>query len=124
MISPSRGMPCQPRINSLTGAKWEPKVGSADSVLREGGTLLEIRGVETGTGKLKILRGIDMKVDAKGIVALLGGNGTGKSTLLRAISGLLPVWEPGLENSPLQPFRDFEFMPEPHHRFLTRVASQ
>ncbi len=54
--------------------------------------MLEIRGVETGYGKLKILRGIDMKVDAKGIVALLGGNGTGKSTLLKAISGILPVW--------------------------------
>ena len=72
MISASRGMPCQPRFNSLTGANWEPKVGSAESVLREGRTLLEIRGVETGCGKLKILRGIDMKVDAQGNVALLG----------------------------------------------------
>ena len=57
-----------------------------------GGTLLEIRGVETGYGKLKILRGIDMNVGAQGIVALLGGNGTGKSTLLKAISGIIPVW--------------------------------
>ena len=54
--------------------------------------MLEIRGVETGYGKLKILRGIDMKVDDGGIVALLGGNGTGKSTLLKAISGIIPVW--------------------------------
>ncbi len=35
-----------------------------------------------------------------------------------------PVRERGLEYSPLQSFRDFEFMPEPHHRFLTRDASQ
>lgn len=54
--------------------------------------MLDIRGVETGYGKLKILRSIDMKVDAGDIVALLGGNGTGKSTLLKAISGIIPVW--------------------------------
>ena len=54
--------------------------------------MLEIRGVEAGYGKLKILRGVDMTVDAGSIAALLGGNGTGKSTLLKAISGLIPVW--------------------------------
>ena len=53
--------------------------------------VLEIRGVETGYGKLKILRGVDMSVADGSIVALLGGNGTGKSTLLKAISGLIPV---------------------------------
>ncbi|MDE0347524.1 MAG: hypothetical protein OXI66_17350 [Boseongicola sp.] len=35
-----------------------------------------------------------------------------------------PVRVQGLENSPLQPFRDFKFMPAPHHRFLTRDASK
>jgi branched-chain amino acid transport system ATP-binding protein len=54
--------------------------------------LLEIKGVEAGYGKLKILRGIDMSVPDGSVVALLGGNGTGKSTLLKAISGLIPVW--------------------------------
>ncbi|MFY0613856.1 MAG: ABC transporter ATP-binding protein [Hyphomicrobiaceae bacterium] len=54
--------------------------------------MLEIKGVEAGYGRLKILRGIDMAVPKGGITALLGGNGTGKSTLLKAISGLLPVW--------------------------------
>ena len=55
--------------------------------------MLSIRGVATGYGKVQILRGIDMAVSEGQIVALLGGNGTGKSTLLKAISGLLPVWE-------------------------------
>ncbi len=55
--------------------------------------MLKIKGVEAGYGKLRILRGIDMSVPAQSIVALLGGNGTGKSTLLKAISGLLPVWQ-------------------------------
>ena len=55
--------------------------------------MLEIKGVHAGYGNLKILRGIDMKVPTGGIVTLLGGNGTGKSTLLKAISGLIPLME-------------------------------
>ncbi len=55
--------------------------------------MLEIKGVEAGYGKLRILRGVDMSVPDGSIVALLGGNGTGKSTLLKAISGLIPVWK-------------------------------
>ncbi|MCP4384221.1 MAG: ABC transporter ATP-binding protein [Hyphomicrobiales bacterium] len=55
--------------------------------------MLEIRSVHSGYGKLKILRGISMSVPNGSIVTLLGGNGTGKSTMLKAISGLIPVWE-------------------------------
>ena len=58
-----------------------------------GKILLEIKGVHAGYGNLKILRGIDMEIPTGGIVTLLGGNGTGKSTLLKAISGLLPLME-------------------------------
>ena len=54
--------------------------------------MLNLKTVETGYGKVRILRGIDLNVPEGGIVALLGGNGTGKSTLLKAISGLLPTW--------------------------------
>ncbi len=55
--------------------------------------MLEINEVHAGYGRLKILRGINLSVPQGGIVALLGGNGTGKSTLLKAISGLLPLME-------------------------------
>ena len=55
--------------------------------------MLKIKGVHAGYGNLKILRGIDMEVPSGGIVTLLGGNGTGKSTLLKAISGLIPLME-------------------------------
>ena len=55
--------------------------------------MLEIKDVHAGYGNLKILRGIDMEVPSGGIVTLLGGNGTGKSTLLKAISGLIPLME-------------------------------
>ena len=49
--------------------------------------------MHAGYGNLKILRGIDMHVPTGGIVTLLGGNGTGKSTLLKAVSGLIPLME-------------------------------
>ena len=55
--------------------------------------MLEISNVQAGYGQLKILRGINLKVPAGKIVALLGGNGTGKSTLLKAISGLIPIMD-------------------------------
>ena len=59
--------------------------------------MLTIRNLRTGYGKVQILRGIDMSVPEGRIVALLGGNGTGKSTLLKAVSGLLPVWSGAIE---------------------------
>ena len=57
--------------------------------------MLEVKDVHAGYGNLKILRGINMNVPTGGIVTLLGGNGTGKSTLLKAISGLIPVMQSG-----------------------------
>ena len=53
--------------------------------------LLQVNDVHAGYGNLKILRGVDMSISDGGIVTLLGGNGTGKSTLLKAISGLIPL---------------------------------
>ncbi|MEK9935517.1 MAG: ATP-binding cassette domain-containing protein, partial [Rhodobiaceae bacterium] len=55
--------------------------------------MLEVKDVHAGYGNLKILRGINMNVPTGGIVTLLGGNGTGKSTLLKAISGLIPLMQ-------------------------------
>ena len=59
--------------------------------------MLTIRELQTGYGRVQILRGITLTVPDGGIVALLGGNGTGKSTLLKAVSGLIPVWSGSLE---------------------------
>lgn len=63
----------------------------------DGTPMLSVRGVSTGYGKIQILRGTDMTVARGQIAALLGGNGTGKSTLLKALSGLLPVWDGAVE---------------------------
>jgi len=54
--------------------------------------MLEIDKVEGGYGSVQILNGVSMRVASGQMVALLGGNGTGKSTLLKAISGLIKPW--------------------------------
>jgi len=51
--------------------------------------ILEIENLETHYGKIHALRGISLTVEEGEIVTLLGANGAGKSTTLRAISGLI-----------------------------------
>jgi branched-chain amino acid transport system ATP-binding protein len=51
--------------------------------------ILELRNLEVSYGKLRALNGISLQVHEGEIVALLGANGAGKTTMLRAISGLL-----------------------------------
>jgi branched-chain amino acid transport system ATP-binding protein len=50
--------------------------------------LLEIRDLVVRYGEIEALRGISLQVDQGKVVTLLGANGAGKSTTLRAISGL------------------------------------
>ena len=52
-------------------------------------SLLAVRGLEVAYGNLQILFGVDLDVHEGEVVALLGTNGAGKSTFLKAISGLL-----------------------------------
>jgi branched-chain amino acid transport system ATP-binding protein len=52
--------------------------------------MLEIRDLVCGYGGVTALRGISLQVKAGQLVALIGANGAGKSTALRAISGLVP----------------------------------
>ncbi|MGH9231982.1 MAG: ATP-binding cassette domain-containing protein [Acidimicrobiales bacterium] len=62
------------------------------SVRRErlGIHLLTCEGVEASYGSLQVLFGIDMGVERNELLALLGTNGAGKSTVLKSIAGLLP----------------------------------
>jgi branched-chain amino acid transport system ATP-binding protein len=53
--------------------------------------MLEVKGLEAGYGDATVLRGIDLKIGAGEIVALIGANGAGKTTLAKTIAGLLPV---------------------------------
>lgn len=49
--------------------------------------MLEVRGLEAWYGKSQVLRGVDLEVGKGEIVALLGRNGAGRSTTLKAIMG-------------------------------------
>ncbi len=53
-------------------------------------TLLELRGVDAWYGAAQVVRGATLSVDAGEVVALIGRNGAGKTSLLRAIMGLMP----------------------------------
>jgi branched-chain amino acid transport system ATP-binding protein len=50
--------------------------------------LLELRGVRACYGKVEVLHGVDIEVQAGQVVALLGPNGAGKTTTLNVAAGL------------------------------------
>ncbi len=50
---------------------------------------LSIRNLEAGYGKVKVLHGISMEVPQGKVVTLIGSNGAGKTTAMRAISGMI-----------------------------------
>jgi branched-chain amino acid transport system ATP-binding protein len=52
---------------------------------------LEVRNLHVSYGKIKALHGIDFDINRGEIVCIIGANGAGKSTTLRAISRLLPA---------------------------------
>ena len=52
---------------------------------------LELTKVEAYYGKIRALKGIDLNVEQGEIVTLIGANGAGKSTTLKAISGLMKL---------------------------------
>ena len=53
--------------------------------------LLEIQGLEAGYGASQVLFGADLRIRGGEVATLLGRNGMGKSTLVRALFGLIPV---------------------------------
>ena len=52
--------------------------------------MLEVRDLHSGYGEAVVVRGVSMDVAPGEIVALLGRNGMGKTTLIRSIMGLVP----------------------------------
>lgn len=53
--------------------------------------MLKLKDVSVRYGRIQAVRGISIEVQPGEIVAMVGANGAGKSTILRAISGLVPV---------------------------------
>jgi branched-chain amino acid transport system ATP-binding protein len=52
--------------------------------------MLEVRNLKVNYGAIAAVRGIDLNIAKGEIVALIGANGAGKTTVARAIAGLLP----------------------------------
>lgn len=52
--------------------------------------LLEVRDLEVNYGLIKAIKGISFEVSEGEIVALIGANGAGKTTVMHAINGLIP----------------------------------
>jgi branched-chain amino acid transport system ATP-binding protein len=53
--------------------------------------LLEVRDIHAGYGKMEILKGVSLQVEAGQVVSIIGPNGAGKSTVFRTLFGQLPV---------------------------------
>lgn len=54
--------------------------------------MLKVDGLVSGYGRIGVLDGITLRVAEAECVGILGHNGMGKSTLLKAIIGLVPTW--------------------------------
>jgi branched-chain amino acid transport system ATP-binding protein len=72
--------------------------------------LLEVRDVVVHYGRIEALHGVSLEVREGELVTLLGSNGAGKTTMMRAISGLRPlssgsVWFDGVDVSKVKAHR-------------------
>jgi branched-chain amino acid transport system ATP-binding protein len=52
-------------------------------------SLLEVEGLEVSYGQVRALNGVSFAVEAGGLLAILGSNGAGKTSLVRSIGGML-----------------------------------
>jgi branched-chain amino acid transport system ATP-binding protein len=80
--------------------------------------LLTVRGVEAGYAAKQILFGVDLEIARGEVVALLGANGSGKSTVLNTISGFVRPWAGSIR------FQDDELAGRPPHRIFRRGIAQ
>ncbi|MEU9244702.1 metal ABC transporter ATP-binding protein [Streptomyces shenzhenensis] len=73
-----------------------------------GEPVISLRGVTAELGSRPVLRGIDLAVHRGEVVALLGANGSGKSTAIRTIVGQVPAGgDIALFGTPRRTFRDW-----------------
>jgi len=70
---------------TVRGAERAPERAPADT------PLLEVEGLASGYGGLEVIRDVNLSVHAGETVAIIGANGAGKTTALRAVSGILPA---------------------------------
>ncbi|MFI5961201.1 metal ABC transporter ATP-binding protein [Streptomyces asoensis] len=91
----------------------DAKTGSVPSGPRPGSvpteSVIALRGVRAELGSRPVLRGIDLTVRRGEVVALLGANGSGKSTAVRSVIGQVAVSAGEIElfGTPRRRFRDW-----------------
>lgn len=93
------------------GATGVPAAATAPaaSAPGRGAPVIAVRGATATLGSRPVLRGIDLTVHTGEVVALLGANGSGKSTAVRSVIGQIPLTggEISLFATPLRRFRDW-----------------
>jgi branched-chain amino acid transport system ATP-binding protein len=90
-----------------------------ERVVAENNSILKINNIEVRYHEvILVLKGVSIQVPDGGIVALLGANGAGKSTTLKAISGLLNHEEGKVTDGSI------EFMGEKIHKLAAEKISQ
>jgi branched-chain amino acid transport system ATP-binding protein len=74
--------------------------------------LLQVRDLRVSYGGIHAVKGIDLTIDAGRMVCLIGANGAGKTSTLKAIAGLLPVARESvrLDGEPVGGMRAFELV--------------
>jgi branched-chain amino acid transport system ATP-binding protein len=72
--------------------------------------LLEVDDINTYRGPAHVLRGVSINVDTDEVVALVGRNGAGRTTIIESITGLLPIRSGRIR------FRDEDITALPPHR--------
>lgn len=58
-------------------------------------SLLTLENISGGYGKKEVIKNISFQIDQAQIVTLIGSNGAGKSTILKTIYALNPIWNDG-----------------------------
>lgn len=99
-------VPPQPHETHSTGPETrmdEPRTPDSTPTAE----VIRLRGATATLGSRPVLRGVDLTVHAGEVVALLGANGSGKSTAVRSVIGQVPLTSGTVElfGTPLRRFR-------------------
>jgi branched-chain amino acid transport system ATP-binding protein len=90
----------EPRvIEAYLGDEVDAAAGAPQLAAEASGSgppLLEVSGLTTGYESVEVLHGVDLAVYPGETVSILGANGAGKSTILRALMRQLPFWRGAL----------------------------
>lgn len=95
--------------------------------------MLEVRGIDVWYGDIQVVYDLSLEVAKGEIVALIGANGAGKSTTLKALSGLLPprrgqVVYDGKDLAAVEPYRRIEhgivLIPEARRLFVEMTVEE